>query len=86
MAIAPTTLRKLVTGGCGVSTGIRQALHQAGQELLVRLQTPYAGLDETRQNVYYALTSLVKKGVLRHEGERYAFVDPFFREHVARRA
>jgi len=48
--------------------------------------SPYVSLSDTKQNIYYALSSLVKKGILRKDGERYSFTDPFFREYILRKS
>ncbi|MFQ6060674.1 MAG: ATP-binding protein [Thermoplasmata archaeon] len=48
--------------------------------------SPYIELNDTKQNIYYGLSSLLKKGILRKVGERYTMVDPFFSEYLRRKS
>lgn len=48
--------------------------------------SPYGELNDTKQNIYYGLTSLLRKGILRKEGESYKLVDPLFSEYLRRKS
>lgn len=48
--------------------------------------SPYVELSDTKQNIYYGLTSLLKKGILRKKGKEYKLVDPFFSEYLRRKS
>lgn len=45
----------------------------------------YSVFDDSRQNVYAALQSLIRKGYVRHEKEGYELMDPLLKEYLRRK-
>ena len=44
----------------------------------------YSQFDDNRQNIYSALQSLIKKGMIRKTDNRYTLTDPFFKKYLRR--
>ena len=47
-------------------------------------ESPYRAFDESRQNVYGALTSIRHKGIIAEQNGKYEFVNPLFKTYLKR--
>ncbi len=45
-------------------------------------KSPYTVFDDRRQNIYAALTSLMTKGMILKENNRYRILDPLFKNYI----
>jgi len=55
---------------------------QIVKHLAVSNVSPYRVFDESRQNVYRALTVLEHKGIIRKQENRYVFINPLFKTYI----
>lgn len=47
--------------------------------------SPYVELNDTKQNIYYGMRSLLRKGILRKDDGSYELVDPLLSEYLRRK-